>query len=82
MEELCLLSWHLTLLDDEDIDKADDTLSGCLDHFSDSLHPPLRLSLSLFNSISIQRALLAWETHVNIAKASEIDNRLKLNKLT
>ena len=32
------------------------------------------LYLPLYLSISIRRALLAWETYVNIAKASEIDN--------
>jgi hypothetical protein len=31
-------------------------------------------------SISIQMALLAWETYVYIAKASKIDNKQKLNK--
>jgi hypothetical protein len=38
---------------------------------------------SLFLSVSlnsIQGALLAWETYVNIAKASEVDNIQKWNK--
>ena len=33
-----------------------------------------------FNSIKFKRALLAWETYVYIAKASEIDNKQKWNK--
>ena len=41
----------------------------------------LPLSRSLSHSLnSIQRALLAWQTHVYIAKASEIDNKQKWNK--
>ena len=46
-----------------------------------SLSLPLSfLSLSIqFNSI--QGALLARETYVNVAKASEVDNIQKLNKL-
>jgi hypothetical protein len=36
----------------------------------------LIISLSL-SPISIQRALLAWETYGNIAKASEIDSKKK-----
>ena len=35
--------------------------------FGVSLSPPLSLN-------SIQGALLTWETYVNIAKASEVDN--------
>jgi hypothetical protein len=36
------------------------------------LLPPLTLYLSQLNSN--QMVLLAWETHVNIEKASEVDN--------
>jgi hypothetical protein len=38
---------------------------------------PLSLSQFNFNSISISGALLAWETYVYIAKASETDNKYK-----
>ena len=47
------------------------TLSISLPHSSPSLYPTtLYLSLN-----SIQRALLAWETYVYIAKASAMDNK-------
>ena len=38
---------------------------------------PTVLSITINGINSIQQALLAWETYVYIAKASEIDNKQK-----
>ena len=40
----------------------------------------LKTKTASYQFNSIQGALLAWETYVNIAKASEVDNIQKWNK--